>query len=212
MRWFKIPFWIPWLMPSRIWRGPKFNPQGQPCVYLTFDDGPIPEVTPWVLDQLDVYGAKATFFCIGENALRYPEIMQETLRRGHQIGNHTQSHCKGPETSTQMYLSQVRQFEQSTGFDPSLFRPPYGRLTSDQVSNLTRLGYRIIMWDILSYDWQNKCSEELILLKLKRHLRPGSIVVFHDSLKAEKNIRQVLPKILEHIKSKGMVMTVLSQD
>ena len=212
MQWFKIPFWLPWLMPSRLWRCPKYDPQCQACIYLTFDDGPIPEVTPWVLDQLDTYGAKATFFCIGENTQRHSDILQEIIKRGHKVGNHTQSHCKGTKTSTQNYLSQVRQFELSTGLKSKLFRPPYGRLTADQASGLTKLGYRIVMWDVLSYDWQKERSAELIFSQLKRYISPGSIVVFHDSLKAEKNLRAVLPKILEHINNKGITMALLSQD
>ena len=169
-------------------------------------------MTPWVLDKLDAYGAKATFFCIGENTQRHPEILQEVIKRGHQVGNHTQSHCKGTRTSTKNYLSQVHQFEQVTGLNSKLFRPPYGRLTADQASNLTKLGYRIVMWDVLSYDWQKDHSAELIYNKLQRYIRPGSIVVFHDSLKAEKNLKAVLPKILEHINNKGMAMALLSQD
>ena len=212
MRWFKVPFWIPWLMPYRIWRGPQHDHQGRPCVYLTFDDGPIPEVTPWVLDKLEAYGAKATFFSIGDNALRYPEILRDILKRGHTIGNHTQSHCKGNETSREKYLEQVQAFHNATQLRTNLFRPPYGRITSGQASSLTKLGYRIVMWDILSYDWQKELPAQTIYAQLKKHLRPGSIVVFHDSLKAEKNLRQVLPKILEHINKQGMVMAALGAD
>jgi len=212
MRWFKVPFWIPWTMPQRIWRGPQHDHKGRPFVYLTFDDGPIPEVTPWVLDQLEAYGAKASFFSIGDNAVRHPEILQDILKRGHTIGNHTQSHCKGSETSTEVYLAQVKAFHNATQLKTNLFRPPYGRITSSQASSLSKLGYRIVMWDILSYDWQKELSAQIIYAQLKKHLRPGSIIVFHDSLKAEKNLRQVLPKILGHISNQGMVMAALGQD
>jgi len=199
-------------MPYRLWRGPEYDPQGPPCVYLTFDDGPIPEVTPWVLDQLDAYGAKGTFFCIGENAQRYPEILELIRKRGHQVGNHTQSHCRGTETTTQNYLKQVREFEQTTGLKTRLFRPPYGRMTQAQAQALRKQGYKIIMWDLLSYDWQKELPAQPIYTKLKKHLQPGSILVFHDSLKAEKNLRTVLPKILEHLSTQGMVMAALGQD
>ena len=212
MRWFKTPFWASWLMPNRIWRGPRHDSQGRPCVYLTFDDGPIPEVTPWVLDQLEAYGAKATFFSIGDNAMRYPEILQDILKRGHTVGNHTQSHCKGSETSKQVYLEQVQAFHNTTQLKTSLFRPPYGRITSSQASSLSKLGYRIVMWDILSYDWEKELSAQRIYARLKKHLRPGSIVVFHDSLKAEKNLRAVLPQILEYCNNEEMVMAALKQD
>ncbi len=209
MRWFKVPFWIPWVMPQRLWRGPKYDSQGRPCVYLTFDDGPIPEVTPWVLEQLDLYGAKATFFCIGDNGMRHREILQDISAQGHTIGNHTQSHCHGQQTSTEDYLLQTQQFHQSTAVKTRLFRPPYGRLTWAQERRLRRRGYRIIMWDLLSYDWQKELSPEMILEKLKTKVRPGSIIVFHDSLKAQKNLRAVLPEILRIINDLDMAMLPL---
>ena len=212
MRWFKVPFWIPWVMPYRIWRGSQHDHQGRPCVYLTFDDGPIPEVTPWVLDQLETYGAKATFFSIGDNAERYPEILRDILKRGHAVGNHTQSHCKGSSTTKKEYLDQVQAFHKSAEVNTKLFRPPYGRMSAGQASSLLKRGYRIVMWDILSYDWQQELPAQTIYTKLKKHLRPGSILVFHDSLKAEKNLRQVLPKILEHISNQGLVMATLCED
>lgn len=212
MRWFKVPFWIPWIAPNRVWSGPAQDLKGRPCIYLTFDDGPIPEVTPWVLDQLDFYGAKATFFCIGDNGVRHPEILQDIMTRGHAIGNHTQSHCKGSQTSTHEYLAQTQDFHDSTGVKTKLFRPPYGRLTGAQARRLRRRGYRIIMWDLLSYDWQKELAPETILDKLKAQLRPGSIVVFHDSLKAEKNLRSVLPEFLKHVVNVGLVMACLPRD
>ena len=212
MRWFKVPFWIPWIMPYRLWRGNMHDSQGRPCVYLTFDDGPIPELTPWVLEQLDRFQAKATFFCIGDNRVRYPEILQDILKRGHTVGNHTQSHCNGKLTSAPEYLKQTQQFHQSTGVHTKLFRPPYGRLTGAQARGLRRKGYRIVMWDLLSYDWQKELQATTIIKKLKRNLRPGSVIVFHDSLKAENNLRAVLPKILEHIDELGMLMVSLDQD
>lgn len=209
MRWFKTPFWIPWVMPNRLWRAPSYDLQGQSLVYLTFDDGPISEVTPWVLEQLDKYNAKATFFCIGENAQRYPEILQETIRRGHQIGNHTQNHCNGRETSTDEYLEQVQRFEHSTGVNTKLFRPPYGRLNARQSKGVIRLGYRIVMWDVLSYDWQKELSANTIIDRLKKFIKPGSIIVFHDSVKAEKNLRLVLPEILKYLDNQKMNMVGL---
>lgn len=210
MRWFKVPFWIPWVMPQRVWRGPKHDSQGRSCVYLTFDDGPIPEVTPWVLEQLDRFKAKATFFCIGDNGVRHGEILGDIIARGHAIGNHTQSHCKGSKTTTEEYLAQAQKFHESTGVKTRLFRPPYGRLTGAQARRLRRRGYRIIMWDLLSYDWQKELSPETILDKLKTQLRPGSIIVFHDSLKAQKNLRAVLPEFLRTINDLDMAMLPLS--
>jgi peptidoglycan/xylan/chitin deacetylase (PgdA/CDA1 family) len=202
----KTPGFIQRLYPKRTW---AFRDETE-AVFLTFDDGPIPEVTPWVLDTLKSYQAKATFFCIGQNVEKYPEIFGRIISEGHSIGNHTNSHLKGWHSSISEYINDLEIaddiFQQS---DPDirksvkLFRPPYGKLTSTQAARILKMNYNIIMWDVLSYDYNQELSEEICLENVVNYLEPGSIVVFHDSLKAEKNLRYTLPKVLQMINDKG---------
>lgn len=193
------------LFPQVIWA----LPNNENKVYLTFDDGPIPEVTPWVLDQLKEWGAKATFFCIGDNVRKHPALFLRIISEGHSIGNHTYHHLKGWGTKSVPYFEDITKAEttfkeaaQSTNAQKAsattrLFRPPYGKITSAQVSLLRKNGYRIIMWDVLSMDYSTKVSEAQCLQNVKKYIKPGSIIVFHDSLKAQKNLRYTLPKVLE---------------
>lgn len=175
-------------------------PGGEKILYLTFDDGPIPEVTPWVCEELDKYKAKATFFCIGENISRHPEIYQQVLAAGHQTGNHTYHHLNGWKVTDEEYLEDIRLT--TTYCASSLFRPPYGRIKKSQSKKLTKQ-YRITMWDVLSYDFDAGTTPESCLRYVTEQAGPGSIVVFHDSLKAEKNLRFALPGVLEHFSSEG---------
>lgn len=169
-------------------------------IYLTFDDGPIPEVTPWVLDVLDSFGVKATFFCVAENVWRYPEIYQEILRRGHRTGNHTYNHLRGFFTSTKKYLANV---EKAAGFIQSdLFRPPHGELRTPQYFRL-RKHYTIIQWDVITRDYNPELNGEQVLGIVKKYARNGSIIVFHDSIKAEQNMRYAMPKAIEFLKEQG---------
>lgn len=169
--------------------------QGDPkSVYLTFDDGPIPEVTPWVLDLLDQYGVKATFFCVGDNVVCYPAIFQAILSRGHRVGNHTMTHLKALGCSTDRYLSNVE--EANRLLKSSLFRPPHGWMKRSQAIALKR-NYRLIMWDVVTRDYSKKLNGEQVFENVKRYTRNGSIIVFHDSLKAEANLRYALPKSIE---------------
>ncbi|RDK88720.1 polysaccharide deacetylase family protein [Marinirhabdus gelatinilytica] len=200
----KTPKLVQWLFPQRVW---AFTPK-EPNVYLTFDDGPIPEVTPWALELLKKHNAKATFFCIGDNVRKHPKIFRQLLAEGHAIGNHTQHHLKGSNTTTQKYLEDVALFEASlknvtNSASSNLFRPPYGKMTSAQAKKLQEKGYKIIMWDVLSADFDASISEEKCLNNVLRHIQTGSIVVFHDSLKAEGKLRYVLPKVLAFIDKKG---------
>ncbi|MEZ4857618.1 MAG: polysaccharide deacetylase family protein [Flavobacteriaceae bacterium] len=202
----KTPKFVTWLYPKRIWAFSRVKN----TIYLTFDDGPIPEVTPWVLDILKKYNAKATFFCIGVNIEKNPNIFSRVKREGHDIGNHTFNHLKGTKTPTRKYLDNVLAFEefiqQSNNPSiqpPKLFRPPYGKLTQKQAKRIRQKGYNIIMWDVLSYDWDNRVSEEKCLQNVLKNIRPGSIIVFHDSLKAKKNLTYTLPKVLGFIQEKG---------
>lgn len=194
-----MPKFVTWFYPKRIW---AFS-RSEPYIYLSFDDGPIPEVTPWVLEELKKYNAKATFFCIGENVYKHPKIYAQLLKEGHEVGNHTYHHIKGTETSAQAYLEDAEKAKRIMGGQSHLFRPPYGKLTQAQAKSISSLGYRIVMWDILSYDWDRNISEKRCLANVLKHIKPGSIIVFHDSLKAEKNLRYALPKVLEYILSNG---------
>lgn len=166
-------------------------------IYLTFDDGPIPEVTPQVLDILDEYGWKATFFCVGENVQKYPALYQEILQRGHRVGNHSFNHIRGFKYSVEEYVKNVQ--KASKYIDSKLFRPPHGRIKHAQIKAL-RDDYQIIMWDVITYDYNRKMSVDTILKTVKRHLRKGSIIVFHDSIKAKENVLTVLPMALAYWK------------
>ncbi len=177
------------------------------CVYLTFDDGPIPEVTPWVLDLLDQYGIKATFFCVGDNVARNNEIFQDILRRGHRVGNHTMNHIQAPGYGTRTYLKNVEKADQLIG--SNLFRPPHGWMKRSQSLALKRK-YRIIMWDVVTRDYSNKLNGEQVFNNIKRYTRNGSIIVFHDSLKAEKNLRHALPLSIEWLLKEGYEFKIFS--
>lgn len=201
-----------WLFPRRVW---AFS-RKEPNIYLTFDDGPIPEVTPWVLEQLKKYNAKATFFCIGDNVRKHPDIFNAIIAEGHSIGNHTFHHLNGWKTRTEEYLQDVEAAEvefNKTIFNsnqPSkLFRPPYGKMTSAQAKKITEKGYKIIMWDVLSADFDPTISEEKCLKNVVNNIKPGSIVVFHDSLKAEEKLKYVLPEFLAFVKKKKWNCTLI---
>lgn len=186
---------------QKIWRTPiwRINPD-EKSVYLTFDDGPNPKVTPLVLDILDKFGVKATFFCVGENVKKYPEVFREVKRRGHTVGNHTFNHLKGYKSSTQDYVKNVWKADEYV--HSNLFRPPHGRIKLSQIRTLKR-DFKIIMWDFITYDFDSKVTPDAILKEVKKRTRNGSIVIFHDSLKAEKNMLAALPKALEFWKEEG---------
>ena len=184
------------LFPETVWRL-HFKPR---TVYLTFDDGPIPEVTPWVLDTLDQYGIKATFFCVGENVQRNPDLFQEIINRGHSVGNHTMNHMQGAKVKTDVYLDNVEQANNL--IHSTLFRPPHGLLRWAQ-SKVVRSRFAIIMYDLVSHDYSRKLSGEDVLNNIKTYARNGSIIVFHDSLKAEKNMKYALPRAIEWLRKQG---------
>lgn len=167
----------------------------EPVIYLTFDDGPIPELTPWVLDVLRKYQAKATFFCVGENILKNPEIFKRILEDGHQVGNHTHTHLKGWQVENSVYFQNVDLCQNLT--QTNLFRPPYGRIKKSQLKALSK-NYKIIFWDVLSYDYDKFVSEETCLNNCLKYTRNGSVIVFHDNIKAQKNLKYALPKFIEH--------------
>ncbi len=182
--------------PDTTWR---MTPS-EKVIYLTFDDGPVPEITPKVLDILDKYQWKATFFCVGENVKKNPGLYNELLSRGHKTGNHSFNHLKGFNYSTDIYVENVKLA--SKYIDSRLFRPPYGRITRKQIKAL-RNDYQIIMWDIITYDYDKTLSHDQVLRNVKNRLRKGSIVVFHDSVKAAENVLNVLPAAIEFWENNG---------
>jgi peptidoglycan/xylan/chitin deacetylase (PgdA/CDA1 family) len=181
----------------------------EPKVYLTFDDGPTPEITEWVLEQLKQYNAKATFFCIGNNIEKHPEIFKKIIADGHSIGNHTFNHVKGWKTSNQTYFEEVDNCEKTiqnfsiNSTQTKLFRPPYGKIKLYQSKVLRKKGYKIIMWDVLSVDFDRNISPEKCLSNVTENIANGSILVFHDSTKAFPNLEYALPKTLDFLKNKG---------
>lgn len=177
-------------------------PSSEPAVYLTFDDGPHPEITPWVLEQLRKWNVRATFFCIGARVVQYPEIMAQILQEGHTVGNHTYTHLNGWKATDKAYLQNI---EQAREFIPSgLFRPPYGRIRQSQIKELVHsFGDRVVMWSLLSGDFDRSLSGEQCMRNVLTTIRSGDIVVFHDSEKAWERLEYCLPKILAHIKDKN---------
>jgi len=190
------PFWLQWLYPSLIWH----KSRKEKSVYLTFDDGPIPVVTPFVLNTLKTFNAKATFFCIGDNVAKHPDVFEQVVSAGHSVGNHTFNHLKGWDTINQEYLDNVAQCAGLV--KSSLFRPPYGRAKRSQISALHRQ-YSIIMWDVLSGDFDGSITAEKCYQNVVKHVRNGSIIVFHDSLKAFPRLETTLPRVLHHLSAQG---------
>ena len=192
------------LFPEALWR---LN-RRQKVVYLTFDDGPIPEVTPWVLDTLDHYGIKATFFCVGENVLRNPELFAQLRQRGHSVGNHTMSHVQSSMVTTRTYLRNVKEAEELIG--STLFRPPHGIMRWG-TARLLKKHYNIVMYDLVTRDYNRKLTGEQVFNNVKRYARNGSIIVFHDSLKAEANMKYALPRSIEWLIEQGYGFSALSE-
>ena len=193
---FRPPSLLKRIFPSFIW---QFREETN-ALFITFDDGPSPEVTPWVLDQLDWYGAKATFFCLGKNAEMYPNLYADILKRGHATGNHSYSHLKGWGMDTGDY---IRDVDTAAEFiNSNLFRPPYGRIGPHQAKMLSER-YKIIMWDVLSRDYARSLSGKRCAKNVIRYLKPGSIIVFHDSIKSARNLWYALPLVLRAIRERG---------
>ncbi|MFD1094271.1 polysaccharide deacetylase family protein [Salegentibacter chungangensis] len=197
----KYPAVLKWLYPNRLSR---LNTRK--TIYLTFDDGPVPEVTPWVLEQLKKHQAKATFFCIGENIKKHPEVYKAVLAEGHKTANHTYNHFDGWKTGLQDYIKNTQKTEEllKQPEENKLFRPPFGKIKNNQASELVKEGYKIVMWDVISWDFNGKTSAEDCLENVLKHTVEGSIIVFHDSLKAKKNLEVVLPQVLKYYSEKGM--------
>lgn len=174
--------------------------RGRKVVFLTFDDGPVPEETPWVLDLLDKEGIKATFFMVGDNVRRHPELLEEVKRRGHSYGNHTMHHLQGMKVSAYRYVHDIT--EANDLIDSPLFRPPHGLLKWKQ-SKIIKDHYNIVMYDLVTRDYSKKLTPDKVFANVRRYARNGSIIVFHDSLKAEKNMKAALPQAIEWLMARG---------
>jgi peptidoglycan/xylan/chitin deacetylase (PgdA/CDA1 family) len=190
------------LLPGSIWR----MPDSGKTIYLTFDDGPTPGVTEHVLSMLDEHNAKATFFCIGNCVEKNPHLFHKLMEEGHALGNHTYSHFNGWKVSFENYLKDVEKCAQV--FNSDLFRPPYGRLTPRQFLKL-REAYTIVMWDVLSMDYDTRLSSEACLKNVLQHVRNGSVITFHDSLKAWPRLKEILPPILKELSNQGFTFSVI---
>ncbi len=196
------PYFYRMLFPEAIWR----IPQKKKTVYLTFDDGPVPQVTPWILEVLARYGVGATFFCVGDNVARNPRLFEMLRANGHQVGNHTMSHVQGMKMTTEQYLRNVAKANDLIG--SKLFRPPHGHLLPQQSTALQK-DYNIIMWDVVTRDYSRNLTGEQVFANVRRYVRNGSIIVFHDSIKAEKNLRHALPLSLEWLLDNGYLFDTL---
>jgi len=210
----RTPFFLPLLYPSLVWRIPSSRKE----LFLTFDDGPVRGPTEFVLETLGRLNAKATFFCIGENIRKHPDVFKKIIDGGHTVGNHTFNHLNGWRTDTNRYVDNMQQCTMEiqaqlpthrNGLSPALFRPPYGRITRSQISALKDC--KIIMWDVLSVDYNNHLAAGKCLRNTIQATRNGSVVVFHDSVKAEKNLTYALPRYIEHFSSLGFEFNIISE-
>ncbi len=199
------PFWLRWLYPTLVWQ----KNSNERSVYLTFDDGPIPDVTPFVLNTLKNFNARATFFCIGDNIEKFPEVYQEVLANGHAVGNHTFSHLRGWDVNDQTYFDDISKCARLVR--SKLFRPPYGRIKRSQIRTFFRKypGYEIIMWDVLSGDFDERIDAIRCISNVLKNVRNGSIIVFHDSLKAYPRLKGALPVILRTLAERGFEFKTL---
>lgn len=209
--WIKTKSFIKRLFSNYVWDLP--NTQNK--IYLTFDDGPTPEITEWVLEELKKHNVKATFFCIGNNIQKHPDLFQKVINEGHVIGNHTYDHMNGWKTETKTYLENIRLCEKQIqkslieNLQSKIFRPPYGKIKTAQAKIVRRLGYKIIMWDVLSADFDQTVTPEKCLENVISNVKSGSVIVFHDSIKASHNLKYALPETLNFLKEKGFLFDVI---
>jgi peptidoglycan/xylan/chitin deacetylase (PgdA/CDA1 family) len=196
MAYWHISGWIKRFYPNVIWDKRESGKK----LYLTFDDGPTPVITEKVLNLLDVYGAKSTFFCLGRNVERHPDVYEEIIKRGHSVGNHTYSHLKGWKSGNEEYFKDIGLAAQL--IKSVLFRPPYGQISRSQIRHLKNK-YRIILWEVMSHDYENRVSKERSLRAVLRYTKHGSILVFHDSVKAWNKLEYILPNVLEEFSGRG---------
>jgi peptidoglycan/xylan/chitin deacetylase (PgdA/CDA1 family) len=197
-----LPTFLRWIYPSAIWN----LPSERKVLYLTFDDGPNPVVTEKILELLEEYDAKATFFCIGKNIEQHPELLKLVKSKGHHIGSHTYSHINGWESNSTDYLTDYQKGRELAS--SNLFRPPYGRILLNPLQTIQKQD-KVIMWDILSKDYDASITPETVLNNVLRNIKPGAIIVFHDSEKAKKNVLAVLPQLLQYLKQQGYAMEAI---
>ena len=190
------PKLLRWLYPRALWRMDK----NVKAVYLTFDDGPIPEITPWVLDVLDKYNIKATFFLVGDNVRKHPEEFKMILERGHKVGNHTFNHISGLKYLSYNYLENTNKADEL--INSKLFRPPHGWMRWGQYMVLSHR-YTVVMWDLVTRDYSKRLNGPQVLRNVKKYVRNGSIITFHDSIKSEKNLKYALPRAIEWLLEQG---------
>ena len=212
LMWVKTNRFVKWIFRKYIWD----IKNSENKIYLTFDDGPIPEVTEWVLETLKQQEVKATFFCIGDNIKKHPAIFQKVIESGHSIGNHTFNHLKGWNSRKEEYIKNtilceeaINEKTKNLNLKTKIFRPPYGKIKPSQSRILRKMGYKIIMWDVLSVDYDKEISPEQCLENIIKNTVPGSIIACHDSLKAFKNLEYALPKAIEYLKNKGFVFETI---
>jgi len=210
--WIKTSKFIKKIFSGYIWD----IPNSENKIYLTFDDGPTPEITEWVLEQLKKHQAKATFFCIGKNIKNHPVIFHKIIEEGHAIGNHTHNHLNGWKTPAADYLnnidlckSEICNHSTFQNLQSPLFRPPYCKIKKTQSKELLKQGYKIIMWDVLSADFDQSITPEKCLENVLQNVQSGSIIIFHDSVKAFKNLEYTLPKSLEILKQRGFIFEAI---
>jgi peptidoglycan/xylan/chitin deacetylase (PgdA/CDA1 family) len=196
---YTIPRFLERITPSITWKVKTIDK----AVYLTFDDGPHPEITPWVLGELAKFSGKGTFFCVGENVARFPETYHSVIAAGHSVGNHSYNHLNGWKTDNATYFDNIAKCAEEV--KSNLFRPPYGRITFSQHWYLKKK-YEIIMWDLLTRDYEMNLNTDESLAQIKKNIRHGSIIVFHDSVKAEKNLKILLPQVLQYLHNSGFEM------
>lgn len=200
----KTPEFVKLIFPELIW---DYRKNDEKRIYLTFDDGPNPGTTPWILDTLKYYNAKATFFCVGANVEKNEELYQNILNQGHKSGNHSNNHLNGWKTKTSLYLKDVE--ECANKVKSNLFRPPYGKIRLKQKNLLLKQNYKIVMWDIIAGDFDENLHPETCLKNITNFGKEGSIIVLHDSVKAWKNLEYVLPKVLKHYSDLGYSFNAL---
>ena len=208
MRAYQIPFFLPFLYSNRLWSGPASERK----ISLTFDDGPVPGITDWVLKDLEKRGLKATFFMVGDNVHKHPTLAQSVLSAGHQLGNHTYHHLSGWKTSTKTYLDDVASCDailaDTVGEMPRFFRPPYGWMSPGQAKGLVP-AKKIVMWNLLSYDFDSDLSSEILIRECTSRTVPGTIVVFHDQQKTKAQLMRVLPQYLDFLVGEGYTTQLL---
>ena len=208
MRLHQLPFFIPSLYPNRIWKGPSLEQK----ITITFDDGPVPGITDWVLEELAKRDMKAMFFMVGDNVRKHPALAQEVVAAGHQLGNHTYRHLSGWKTSTQAYLTDVTACDailsDTVGETPRFFRPPYGWMSQGQAKGIESTK-RIVMWNLLSYDFDWSVSPEILIRACTARTAPGTIIVFHDQQKTQAQLMKVLPDYLDFLVGEGYTTQLL---